>query len=233
MPKLNEVKGVAEKPKKKSAKQVPSLEVSGKLIGQVKKYNAAADRAKLAQGEMTEIAPTLLAEGLDYVFEHNCEYREDTKKQIKSVNLTEPRTEDMAPDEAPEAVQFSWSTRAGKCDRALVEAHLKALVTVEGKPVDPNKYAEDVIVVEFDKKALVDSKGKFMQTRFDKFKKALDAVATELGIDNPLTFYKEFKPTAEMNDLRFKELNPKQNLALHLVLPTSSSLEPVRSNGDE
>lgn len=35
MPKLNDVKGVAEKPKKKSAKQVPSLEVKGNLVGQL------------------------------------------------------------------------------------------------------------------------------------------------------------------------------------------------------
>jgi len=233
MPKLNEIKGIAEKPKKKSAKQVPALEVKGKLVGQIAKYNAASDRAKLAQGEMAEIAPTLLAEGLEFVFTHNCECREDTKKQIKSVNLTEPRTEDMAPDEAPEAVQFSWSTRAGKCDAIVVKAHFADLVTVDDKPADVNKYAEDVIVVDFDKKALMDSKGKFMQARFDKFKKALDEVAAELNIENPLTFYKEFKQTGDMNDLRFKELNPSQNLALHLVLPTSSSLEPVRSNGEE
>ena len=234
MPKLNEIKGLAEKPKKKAAKQVLAKEITGKLVGQIAKYNAAADRAKLAQGEMAEIAPVLLAEGLEFVFDHNCACREDTKQQIKSVNLTEPRTEDMAAgDEAPEAVQFSWSTRTGKCDAALVKAHFAALVTLEGKSADVNKYAEDVIVVDFDKKALLDSKGKFMQARFDKFKKALDEVAAELSIENPLTFYKEFKATGEMNDLRFKELDTQQNLALHLVMPTSCSLEPVRSNGED
>lgn len=182
---------------------------------------------------MAEIAPTLIAEGLDFVFTHNCDCREDTKKQVKSVNLTEPRTEDLASDEAPEAVQFSWSTRAGKCDAEVVKAHFTGLVGTDAKPVDVNKYAEWVIVSDFDKKALLDSKGKFMQARFDKFKKALDAVAEELGIENPLTFYKEFKATPEMNDLRFKELDAAQNLALHLVLPTGTSLEPVRSNGEE
>lgn len=232
MPKLNEIKGVAEKPKTKSKKVVPVMEVTGGLVGKIAAYNAAADRAKLAQAEMAEIAPTLLVEGLEFVFNHNCGCRDDTKRMIKSVNLTEPSL-GLCRDETPEAVQFSWSARAGKCDRASVEAHLKALVTVEGKPVDPNRYAEDTIVVDFDKKALVDARGRFMQTRFDTFKKVMDDVAAELGIENPLTFYKEFKATGEMNDLRFKELTPAQNLALHTVLPTSSSLEPVRHNGDE
>lgn len=229
MPKLNDVKGVAEKPKKKSAKQVPSKEVCGKLIGKIAKYNAAADRAKSAQGEMAELAPLLVAEGLEYVFTNNCDCREDTKKQIKSVNLTEPKVD----EQEPETVQFTWSTRTGKCDPEVVKAHFASVVTLEGKPADVNKYAEWVILADFDKKALCDAKGRFSQARFDKFKNAIQAVADELGIENPLTFYKEFKATSEMNDLRFKELDPSQNLALHLVLPTSTSLEPVRSNGDE
>jgi len=230
MPKFNDIKGIAEKPNKKSAKQVPVKEIEGDIVGYIARYNAAADRAKAAAAEMAELAPALQAEGLEFVFEHNCACREDTKQQIKSVNLTEPA---VAGDDQPEMLQFTWSTRAGKCDRATVQAHFNGLTTIEGTPVNLNKYAEDVIVADFNKEALTDSKGRFMQARFDKFKKALDEVAAELGIENPLTFYKEFKPVSEMNDLRFKELDLLQNLALHTVLPTSSSLKPIRSNGDQ
>jgi hypothetical protein len=229
MPKLNDIKGIAEKPAKKSAKQVPVKVVAGELIGKVAKYNAAADRAKAAQAEMTEIAPVLQAEGLEYVFEHNCACRDNTKLQIKSVNLTEP----VAGDAEPEKLQFTWTSRAGKCNRDVVKAHFDGLTTLAGTPADMNKYADYVVVAEFDKEVFVDAKGKFMQVRFDRFKKAMDAVSAELGIENPLTFYKEFKATAEVSDLRFQEFDLEQNLALQLVLPTATALKPIRSNGEE
>ena len=226
MPKLNDIKGIAEKQKKKPAKEVPALIVEDTDL--ISRYNAAADRAKQAEGVMAEIAPKLTAEGLSYVFSHNCACRTDTKKQIKSVNLVE-----VQDDGTQEVVQFTWSTRAGKIDEEVIKAHFTDLSTIEGKEANPNQYAEWVINAEFDKKALLDSKGKFMQARFDRFKKALDEAAAELGIENPLTFNKEFKVTKEANDLRFQQFTPAQNMELHLVLPTSTSLEPVRSKEDE
>lgn len=225
MPKLNDIKGVAEKTKKKPAKEVPSVEV---LELQIAEYNAAADQMKAARKKMDELAPELLVEGLSYVFRHNCTMSGDTKKQIKSVNLVETQK-----NGSTEAIQFTWSSRVLKIDQPAVAEHFKALAGAGGRPVDINKYAEWVIGADFDKKVFNNTLGRFDQKRFDKFKAAIQATADELGVENPLSFYKEFKATPELNDLRFQELNFTQNLALHAVLPTGTSLEPIRSNDEE
>jgi hypothetical protein len=222
MPKLNEIKGITEKTKKKSAKEIPSLEL---LECQIAKYNAAADRLKAARKEMDYLAPELLVEGLSYVFRHNCTMQDDTKKQIKSVNLVEPQR-----DGSTEAIQFTWSSRVLKIDQPAVAEFFKTLTGNDGRPVDINKYAEWVIGADFDKKVFNNGNGRFDQKRFDKFKADIQATADELGVENPLSFYKEFKATADLNDIRFQELNYTQNLALHAVLPTGTSLEPIRSN---
>jgi hypothetical protein len=230
MPKLQEIKGVAEKVKKSSAKQVPALVVCSELAGRIERYNAAADKARAAQAEMAELAPDLIAEGLDYVFRHNCLFDTDTKRQIKSVNLTEPEADETG---TAQALQFTWSVRMGKVDEAAIKAFFSNLTGKDGKLVDVNDYAEWVLSADFDKGVFVNGTGKFDQKRFDKFKAAIQSAADDLNVENPLSFAKEFKPIKEANERRFNQLTPKQNLLLHTVMPTSASLEPIRSKETE
>ncbi len=226
MPKLTDIKGVQEKKAKKPGRDVPSVQISPELFGKVAAYNAAADAAKAAHAKMKELMPELTAEGLVCVFETNVVHADDPKQQIKSVNLTEPKTSGSAGN--PEALQFTWTTKPLKLDEKAVKGFFARLVPDFGTTVDINDYAEWVLVADFDKKVFQNDKGRFDQGRFDKFLAKIQEAADELGVDNPLTLSKDFRPVKEAHERRFRELNLAQNLGLHTVLPTSTSLEPVR-----
>jgi hypothetical protein len=176
---------------------------------------------KEAQAEMDELAPELKDTGLQYVFKHNCVTKDCPKQQIKSVNLVEPK------GDGEEVVQFTWTTKTLKMDSEVVTAYFKSRLP----GLNVNDYAEWVINADFDKDVFVVG-GKFDQRRFDRFRAAIQAVAEELGVTNPLSFSKEFKATAEACDIRFQQLNAVQNLALHDVMPTSLMLKPQRAKED-
>jgi hypothetical protein len=223
MPKLEKINGLAEKTGKSSHKEVSSIAVSKEMAGFVAAYNAAADRLQEAQAAMDRLAPDLRLEGLTYIFQHNYACRQDTKKQIKSVNLTEP-ADGLPEGKLPEAVQFSWTTRALKCDPKVVEAWFATL----GKPLDVRNYGEWVPAATFDKNVFVQN-GRFNQTLFGEFLVGVQRAADRLGIVNPLTLTQEFRHTKDMNDRRFQELKPSQNLHLQEIMPTAVSLQPIRS----
>lgn len=229
MAKLKDIGGL-EQAKKKTSKEVPVTLVKGDVV---RRYNEACDQIDRAEAVCKELAPELHEIGLEYVFAHNCENGENPKRFINSVNI-----QDGADDAEPgQTVMFTWTRKAKAMDAAAVEALFNdpELKTTARKPANVNDYVAWVPKADFDAKVfMVAEKGrmKFSQERYDAFRKAIQAVADEFSVTNPLSTSKVFGPVEDFQDRRFKDFTAEQNQHIAEVMPTTVSLSPVRLNED-
>jgi hypothetical protein len=219
MAKLNSL-DIPDAASKKAKTEIPTVVVTGDIVT---RYNEARDAADRAEEILNELKPTLTEEGLQGVFNHNAQHPEDPKARISSVNLKD--------DATGEIVQFSWTKKNLKCDPKQVEAEFNTLRTVDGKKANVNDYVGYEIAASFDTKVfMVD--GKFNRNRYDQFMTAIQQVAADLGVDNPLTCGKVLVPKADFHDKRWQAFNVEDNLWLQQLLPTQCSLKPIRPEAD-
>lgn len=220
MAKLKDIKSLETKPKKKSAKEVPSIDFSGDAV---KRYNEAQDQIANAEAVCKELAPSLIDTGCRFVFEQNCT---PGNKPINSVNLVDDRGEKL---------MVTWTRKPKVMDAAAVEAFFDDKKTLAKKPANVNDYAVFVPVATFDAKIFLVANPKtarieFAQERYDAFNEAVQKVADKFGVTNPLSCGKVFVPQPDFQERRFVDFDVDTNLDLMEVMPTSVSLETVRSD---
>lgn len=206
---------------KKAKSNIKSVPVEGDIVT---RFNEARDQIDKATELINELKPDLHEAGLQAVFEHNVEHADDPKQIISSVNLLD--------ESNGEIVQFSWSRKNLKNDPKQVVAEFKGVRRVDGKKADINEYAAYAVVAKFDDKVFIVD-GKFSQTRYDAFMAALDTVSAKLKVENPLSCGKVLLPKADFHERRWSEFDVETNLAIHSVLPTQVSLEPIRPEKPE
>lgn len=204
----------------KARSTIKTVAVSGDVVT---RFNEARDQIDKATEVINELKPTLVDEGLDAVFQHNCEHAADPKAIISSVNLTD--------EETGEVCQFTWSRKNLKNNAKQVDAEFKRVRTVDGKKADINAYAGYEVVAAFDTDVFM-VEGQFNRERYDAFMAALDAVSATFQVTNPLTCGKVLKPKADFHARRWQDFDFDTNLQLQTVLPTQVSLEPIRPEGD-
>lgn len=220
MAKLKDIKTLDAKPKKKSAKEVPSIGFGGDAV---KRYNEAQDQIANAEAVCKELAPDLIDTGCRYVFEKNCT---PGTKPINSVNLV---------DADGEKLMVTWTRKSKAMDAAAVEAFFDGMKTLAKKPANVNDYAAFVPVAAFDAKIFMVANAKtarveFSQERYDAFNEAIQKVADRFSVASPLSCGKVFVAQPDFQERRFVDFDVDANMALMDVMPTSVSLETVRSD---
>ena len=214
-----------EKPKKPTLPfiQVPSDEEHGDIVAA---YAEACDNEKRASAIKEALSPKLVSLGLASVFKRNCD---KPTERTSSVNLV---TADESLDETVdnswrERVQFSWTEQNLSNDPAAVLKGLGALKDVNGDPVEPMECVEWKIGATFDT-SVFEVDGKFNEARAKRVIAALDILADELKIPNPVSFVKTLVPKAEFTAKRFEKFDYKTNLKIFTILPNKTTLKAIR-----
>jgi len=202
---------------KKTRSNLPTVYVEGDIVT---RFNEARDTIAKAEEVINELKPDLIDEGLAAVFHHNCEHADDPKAIISSVNLTDK--------ESGEVAQFSWTRKNLKNDPKQVMAEFNRLLTVEGKKADINDHAAYEVVAAFDAKVFIGADGTFDTARYTAFMRALERVAKQFKVANPLSCGKVLKPKADFHERRWSTFDVDTNLDIQTVLPTQVSLESIR-----
>lgn len=228
MAKLKDISTLATAKPKKSRKEIPTTRVEGDVV---RRYNEACDQMARAEAVCKELSPELTEVGMEMVFQHNCT---PGNKPINSYIIVDGEDDES---KGTGSVMFTWQRKAKACDPKVVEAFFGSVKTRENKAANVNDYAGWTPVASFDAKVflVVDKTGKpkFSQERYDAFLAAIQAVAEQFQVPNPLSCTKAFGPQPDFQERRFKDFDAETNISIAEVLPTSTSLEPVRSDEDE
>jgi len=218
MAKLKDISVLETAKPKKKGKEVATLTFEGDMA---RRYNEAADQIATALAVQKELAPLLIDAGCQYVFETNCV---PGAKPINSVNLV---------DDSLSTVMVTWTRKPKAMDAEAVEAFFEGRQTLAKKLANVNDYAAFVPVAAFDAKVfmVLDTKGKpkFSQARYDAFNTAMLQVAEQFEVTNPLSCSKVFAIQPDFQERRFEDFDADTNMDLMEVMPTSVSLESVRS----
>lgn len=182
----------------------------------VQVYCDAANREKEAKKDKDTVAVELKELGLQKVFEHNCQNSEQPDAQISSVLLE---------DTTGSQLQVTWQSKFNEVEPEQIEKGLTAILK-NNPGSDVNHYVAWQLVPKFDT-SIFYIDGRFSQVRFDRFKAAMEVIADELKLPNPVTFDKVLAPTDQINTVRFKELTPAENMELQKVLPNTISLKAI------
>lgn len=229
MAKLKDISTLEKAKPKKSRKEIPTTRVTGDVV---RRYNEACDQLDRAEAVCKELAPELNEVGMEMVFQHNCT---PGNKPINSFIITDGEDDES---KGTGSVMFTWQRKAKACDPKAVEAFFNGVKTQEKKAANVNDYVGWFPVADFDAKVFLvadktSGKVKFSQERYDAFLAAIQAVADQFKVTNPLSCAKVFGPQPDFQERRFKDFDVETNISIAEVLPTSTSLEPVRSDEEE
>ncbi len=190
----------------------------------VRAYVVAAAEAKKAQARMKEIEPYLKEVGLRDIFETNTgKGSKDLIASVRLVDVPEPGVEQVGP---PEAVLMSVKDQYAAFDNEQVTAILGTVTTVDGKPAKVEDYLGWAVSADFNVKVFNDpATGKFSAERFKAFRDALEEVAGQFGVKNPLECGKVRTVAEDFHQRRFVDFKLETNLALQTVLPATTALK--------
>jgi len=197
----------------KSKSHIAAIVMGARIAGQ---YADADDAEKKAAAVKEKYAGELKEKGLDYVIRENCQRAKENQKLISSIYLC-----DAPQHQAPQRVLFTW-TRKQLSFKPNVAREL-----FDGFDVDPMHYLCWQVNSEFNSEALM-TNGRFDSSKYLAFKGAIDKVAESLGIESPFECSKVLTAKGDFHERRFTDFSVAQNMKIAEIVPTSTTLEPVR-----
>lgn len=200
----------------KSDKSVEKLSV---IIGSeedpstdVKEYNHAAAQEKAWAKIMEVKKPKLTARALEAMYAHNTEH----------------------PAEAVKTVCLSDSTGAA-CNVSLKDTYAKAshdpaeaiaALRLLGK-ADPNQYIAERVVVGFDTSIFYNEDGSIKRSLYLDMMNAIQAVATNYGVESPFTSKKVVSTKPDFGDKRWTDFTEEQQPMVTKSFPATVSVTPI------
>lgn len=183
------------------------------------RYNEASAIVKEANELMKDFKPIMLPQAQEEVFRHNCERPWET---VSSVALR---------DDNDNILRVSFLNKFSDVPIIQAEVLFATIKTKakDGKPgetPDINDYLQFLLVPKFDPKAVLDAEGKFDQVRFKKFHDAIQAVAQELKIENPLSAEKQILPLPTFGARRWTDFDYETNQRISEVIQGQINFTP-------
>lgn len=188
-----------------------TIEISGT---DVRDYNNAVAEKKAAEEVMKELAPLLKEEALVEILPRNCA---EPNTPISSVILV---------DDRGDSVRVSFTSKYNSTDPLVVEETFAAIEKVN-PACDINDYVVETLSAKFDSKVFLDKEGNFSRVIYERFRNAIEAVAEQLKVENPLTTEKVLIPKPDFHERRWKEFTATQQVPLTTALPNTITLTPI------
>jgi len=202
------LKTISANPAESVAKKASSIRVV-KVRGQfIEKFVALRNQVDEAEAQMAEIEPRIKDLGVNEIFTDNVRAK---TAEVSSVKLE---------DDSGTQVRVTVSNAYPKFNADQAVELLENVVKVK----DVNDYLLQTRVAKFDSKVFVKN-GEFNQTAYDAFFNAIANVASQLGVNNPLSTEIVVTPKPDFHDRRFREFGTVEaQSALHTVMPTKVSI---------
>jgi hypothetical protein len=178
------------------------------------RYNEAAAVMKDAEELMKDLKPVMLPDALAELFRHNSERPWDA---ISSVKLQ---------DDAEEVTRVTFTSKYSTVAPAIAEALFGEIRTKAGKKPDINDYLVRTMVGTFDSTVFLGADGRFDKTRYEKIFSALEAVAKELGIVNPLSTSETVQPLPDFHNRRWMDFDLETNQKISGVVKNQTNFVP-------
>ena len=213
---------LAAQPATKSG-DIPVILIEGDLI---KQYNTADKQVKDGEKLMKDLRSEVLEIGLE------------NESGLYSRNIADaahPITTVKLQDDEGEVVQVQFQNKYGVVpDLEAAEEFFADAKRLTGKPVDINDFMQETVVAKFDCGVFLDAQGKFQQAIYDKFRTAIEKVATQLAVACPLESKKVVAPLPVLHEKRwavFPVIEAQKRLTQ--LCPSTIAIKPVRANGDK
>lgn len=207
---LKDIKGLPKKAAKSDSK-IPVVAVADSTV---QAYNSAVDAYKKAEENLDAIKPIVKQLGLTALCETNCSKGNNFLEHVSSVILK---------DSTGASCRVTNQKHSPKMDAEAVQAFFKSQRVEDGRPADVNKYVRYDVKVELSPEAFLVNE-KFDQKRFDTFQAAMQIVADELGIANPLTFSKVLVLADGFGTARFIDFDAETNVLMDKVIPAKIAI---------
>jgi hypothetical protein len=220
----------ADEPAKKG--DIPIIQVEGDTM---KRFNEAKARIKDAEDVIKELEPVVKQTAMQHIFTNNC--REDCLNPLTSVKLQDLEVDEELPKNDPnrlkpgEITRVSFTAKYNSCNTEQVEMVIGGM---KGRNV--NEYVTETLAATFDDSVFLDGDGNFDKTIYNKFRVAIERVATELGLKNPdgtvntpLKTKRVLVTKEDFHERRFKDFDVEENFLLAKVLPNTIQCAPVRT----
>ncbi len=131
--------------KTKTQPDLPTVDVSGRVV---RKYNRLDAVEKAAKKAKESLRPLIMAPVLDYIFRTCCAVPD------------KPTTAVKAKDTAQAVVSVSFTSKYTKIEAKAVNAAFKGLTKKDGAHADPNDYVNCVVEGLWDSSVFVGDDGK-------------------------------------------------------------------------
>ncbi len=188
---------------------IPVICIDGELI---KHYNDADQQVKDGERFMKDMRGEIIQAGLEPIYQRSLA---DPVHPTPTVKLQ---------DDTGAALQVQFVNKYSAVTDIEAVNHLFA-----DAKVDINVYMQELVVGKFDCGVFLDGEGRFQQKVYDQFRKALEGVATALGVACPLETTKVIKPLPAMHEQRWALFPDVEAQALFTQLcPNSIAIKPDR-----
>jgi hypothetical protein len=179
-------------------------------------YNEASARLKEAEEAMKDLKSIMQPSAIEEIYKINCERPFDTVASVKLV------------DEKGSELRVTSMNKYSAVAAADAES-LFGIIRKKDKAVpDINTYLARVMVGKFDSKCFQGPDGKFDSVRFEMIKGSLDAVCSDLGIQNPLTTEEVVVPLPGFHAQRWFDFDVETNIRISQVVQNTVSFVPVK-----
>lgn len=211
---------VSEKPQRYG--DVVTLVVEGDYP---KRFNEAAAIVEEAKTLMEHLRERMLPDALAEIFQTNVT---NPHTPIASVALK---------DEEGNSTRVSFTKKYSDIPVEAVEALFKnVMVRAKGEQpavaADINEYISRVVIPSFDGSAFL-ADGKFDKARYTKFAEAIQKVADELKIPNPLSVEVKVLPRQSFHNRRWVDFDKATNEAISRVVVNQINFVPcINTNGE-
>jgi hypothetical protein len=175
------------------------------------RYNTASSIAKQAGKLMDEMKPAMIPDALARIM------------QVNGVHPWEPVASVAYQDPNGNVTRVSFTNKYKEVPAQVAEALFKNLQCkpqeeTEGKQANINDYMQRTVVGAFNSECFLNAEGKFDKARYDRIMGALDKVAGELGIQNPVATQEVVKPLPTFPARRWVDFDVDTNLKISKVL---------------
>jgi hypothetical protein len=190
---------------------IPVLHVAGDAPS---RYNEAAAVYKQAEGVMAELKPEITPLVRGKLYQHNSATPWDP---IKSVKLE---------DDKGSILRVTWINKYSTVAASVVITLFRAIKTVAGLEPNVNDFFARTMRGKFNSNAFLGPDGRFSQANYEAITEAMDRVAKELGIENPLTTEEVVVPLADFDARRWVEFDEVTNAQISEQVPNQVNFVP-------
>ena len=132
----------------------------------------------------------------------------------------------LVADDAGEVTRITFSSKYSGVAAAMAEALFGEIKTKDGKKPDINDYLARTMVGSFDSSVFLGPDGRFDQKRYDKIHAAMETVARELGVANPLSTSETVLPLPDFHARRWMDFSLETNKRITEVIPNQVNFVP-------